>query len=46
MLFVIGLELAPQTLWDMRRKILGLGGLQLALSISAITWLMVQVGYA
>ena len=46
MLFVIGLELAPQTLWDMRRKILGLGGLQLVLSIGAISWLMVQAGYA
>ena len=46
MLFVIGLELAPQTLWDMRRKILGLGGLQLVLSISAISLLMVQAGYA
>ena len=46
MLFVIGLELAPQTLWDMRRKILGLGGLQLALSISAISWMIVQAGYA
>ncbi|MGB0796615.1 MAG: cation:proton antiporter, partial [Paracoccaceae bacterium] len=45
MLFVIGLELAPQTLWDMRRKILGLGGLQLVLSIGAISWLMVQAGY-
>ena len=46
MLLVIGLKLAPQTLWDMRRKILGLGGLQLALSMGAISWLMVQAGYA
>src|ERR1043165_9068152 len=29
MLFVIGLELRPSLLWQMRRPILGLGGLQL-----------------
>ena len=46
MLFVIGLELAQETLWDIRRKILGLGGLQVALSIGAISWLMVQAGCA
>ena len=46
MLFVIGLELAQETLWDIRRKILGLGGLQVAISISAISWLMVQAGCA
>ncbi len=46
MLFVIGLELTPKTLWDMRRKILGLGGLQLAISIGAISWLLVKAGYA
>ena len=30
MLFLIGLELEPRTLWDMRHKLLGLGGLQVA----------------
>ncbi len=43
MLFVIGLELRPALLWQMRRPILGLGGLQLvgtAVVIGAIAvWL-------
>ncbi len=30
MLFLIGLELEPKSLWDMRHKLLGLGGLQIA----------------
>ena len=29
MLFLIGLELEPRTLWDMRHKLLGLGGAQI-----------------
>eukprot|EP00903_Cladosiphon_okamuranus_P004397 g4395.t1 len=37
MLFLIGLELKPSLLWDMRRPILGLGGLQVSLSAIAIT---------
>lgn len=32
MLFLVGLELEPRTLWSMRSKLLGLGGLQVALS--------------
>ena len=28
MLFLIGLELEPQALWDMRRRLVGMGGLQ------------------
>ena len=36
MLFLIGLELEPRTLWDMRHKILGLGLLQIILSAVAI----------
>ena len=32
MLFLIGLELEPKTLWDMRQKLLGLGGAQVVLS--------------
>jgi len=31
MLFLIGLELQPRTLWDMRHRLLGLGGLQVVL---------------
>ncbi|MCE8521086.1 cation:proton antiporter [Ruegeria pomeroyi] len=36
MLFLIGLELEPRALWDMRDKLLGLGGLQVGVSTLAI----------
>ncbi|MCZ4350990.1 cation:proton antiporter [Roseovarius aestuarii] len=36
MLFLIGLELEPRALWDMRHRLLGLGGMQLLLTTSAI----------
>ncbi|SHE89908.1 Kef-type potassium/proton antiporter, CPA2 family [Ruegeria intermedia] len=36
MLFLIGLELEPRALWDMRHKLLGLGGLQISISTAAI----------
>ncbi len=36
MLFLIGLELEPRALWDMRHKLLGLGGLQVILSTLAL----------
>ncbi|MDW4496978.1 cation:proton antiporter [Sulfitobacter sp. D35] len=36
MLFLIGLELEPRALWDMRHKLVGLGGLQIALCTLAI----------
>lgn len=32
MLFLIGLELEPRALWDMRHRLIGLGGLQIAAS--------------
>ncbi|MEX0319252.1 MAG: monovalent cation:proton antiporter-2 (CPA2) family protein [Ruegeria sp.] len=37
MLFLIGLELEPKALWDMRDKLLGLGGLQVMISTLVIT---------
>ncbi|MGB3280760.1 MAG: cation:proton antiporter [Pseudorhodobacter sp.] len=37
MLFLIGLELEPRALWDMRHKLIGLGGLQVLLTTAAIT---------
>ena len=37
MLFLIGLELEPRHLWDMRRELLGLGGLQISLTTAAFT---------
>ena len=42
MLFLIGLELKPIKLWQMRNKLLGLGGLQVLLSIMLlgfVAWL-------
>ncbi len=37
LLFLIGLELEPRALWDMRHRLLGLGGLQVVLSMALIT---------
>ncbi|SDI75244.1 Kef-type potassium/proton antiporter, CPA2 family [Ferrimonas sediminum] len=37
MLFVVGLELEPRMLWEMRHRLLGLGGLQVALTATAMT---------
>ncbi|MDV4145341.1 monovalent cation:proton antiporter-2 (CPA2) family protein [Shimia sp. FJ5] len=37
MLFLIGLELDPRALWAMRHKLIGLGGLQVLLTGTAIT---------
>ena len=36
MLFLIGLELSPRALWDMRHRLLGLGGLQIILTTGLI----------
>lgn len=36
MLFLIGLELEPRALWDMRHRLLGLGGLQITLTTTAV----------
>lgn len=33
MLFLVGLELQPKTLWKMKTKLIGLGGLQIVLTI-------------
>lgn len=37
MLFLIGLELDPRALWNMRHKLLGLGGLQITITTAVIT---------
>lgn len=37
MMFLIGLELEPRALWDMRHRLLGLGGLQILLTTGGIT---------
>ena len=44
MLFLIGLELEPRTLWDMRHRLLGLGGLQVALTTAAIAGALLALG--
>lgn len=37
MLFLIGLELQPQYLWQLRKRIFGLGGLQVIITTAAFT---------
>lgn len=44
MLFLIGLELEPRALWDMRHRLFGLGGLQIVLTASAVTIGAMQLG--
>lgn len=44
MLFLIGLELEPRALWDMRHKLLGLGGLQVGLSTLALMGIAMAYG--
>ena len=45
MLFVIGLELEPAVLWQLRTPILGLGGLQVVVTTAAFTLLGIAIGY-
>ena len=44
MLFLIGLELEPRALWDMRHRLLGLGGLQVVLSSAALMGIAMAYG--
>lgn len=44
MLFLIGLELQPQRLWRLRTPILGLGGLQVALTAAALLGISLLLG--
>lgn len=44
MLFLIGLELEPKVLWQMRARLLGLGGLQVGLTTAAVTALCMVLG--
>ncbi len=45
MLFLIGLELEPRALWDMRDKLLGLGGLQVIVSTVVIAAVAIYSNY-
>ncbi len=44
MLFLIGLELRPAALWDMRKKLIGMGGLQVSLTLAAVAGAMLALG--
>ena len=46
MLFLIGLELRPTLLWQMRKPILGLGGLQVGVTTVLLTAIGIGVGLA
>lgn len=41
MLFLIGLELDPRALWDMRHRLIGLGGLQVGVTAALIAGLLI-----
>ncbi len=45
MLFLIGLELSPRALWDMRHRLIGLGGLQIVLTTLAIMTIALLAGH-
>ena len=44
MLFLVGLELEPRKLWQMKHKLLGLGGLQVGLTIAIVTGIAMLLG--
>ncbi|OED38646.1 potassium transporter [Chromatiales bacterium (ex Bugula neritina AB1)] len=44
MLFLVGLELEPRALWEMRGRLLGLGGLQVLLTTAAVTMAVMASG--
>lgn len=44
MLFLVGLELEPRHLWHMRWKLLGLGGLQMGLTATALMGIAIALG--
>ncbi|HEY5715883.1 MAG TPA: monovalent cation:proton antiporter-2 (CPA2) family protein [Psychromonas sp.] len=39
MLFLVGLELDPKMLWKMRNRLIGLGGLQVFLTVIIVMWI-------
>lgn len=46
MLFLIGLELEPRVLWNMRDRLIGLGGLQISVTTLLIMGGAMAMGYA
>lgn len=46
MLFIVGLELEPKKLWELRHRLLGLGGLQVLVTSGLITAVALLLGLA
>lgn len=44
MLFLIGLELEPRVLWNMRHRLLGLGGAQVLITMGLVTGAAIALG--
>lgn len=44
MLFLIGLELEPKKLWDMRGRLLGQGGMQVGLTMAILAGIALMIG--
>ncbi len=44
MLFLVGLELQPRMLWEMRNRLIGLGGLQVGITAALITAVALLMG--
>jgi len=44
MLFLVGLELEPRALWEMRNRLLGLGGLQVLLTTALVAAAVIALG--
>ncbi|MBV8326451.1 monovalent cation:proton antiporter-2 (CPA2) family protein [Chryseobacterium sp.] len=45
LLFLVGLELEPRKFWEMRKKIMGLGAVQMLLTISLLFLVFTSVGW-
>lgn len=44
MLFLVGLEMSPKSLWEMRSRIFILGGLQVVGTTALVAWIAVMLG--
>jgi len=44
LLFLIGLELEPRMLWDMRHRLIGLGGLQISVTVALVAGAAIYLG--
>ena len=44
MLFLIGLEMQPKRIWEMRESLVGLGGLQIFITTSVLTFIALIIG--